>query len=107
MLLGVDLIFLFINQIDPHAHVIVSEDLMLGMQLDTAVLVLARRLVRVQSVVEQFRLYGDVRVHVAELEARVEAVRILLLELLVALGWASRAMLLLMMVVRLAALARR
>lgn len=61
-------------------------------QLDTAELVLRGRLIRVQSVSEQLWLDGHVRVHVAQLEPRMEAVSFLLLKHLVALGRPGRSM---------------
>ena len=62
-------------------------------ELYTAVFILGRRLVRVESIGEQFWFNRHVWMHVAQLEPRMEAVSLLLLEHFVALrrpSWSLR-----------------
>lgn len=86
LLFRVDLVFLFIDEVDAHSHVVIHKDLMRLIQLHARELVLACGLIRVQSIVEEFGSHRHVRLLVAQLEARVEAVWVLLLKLLVPLG---------------------
>lgn len=79
----VDLVFLFVYKVDSHAHVKVYVNLVHLVKLHTWELILACSLIGVQAVVEQLRFHWHIRVHVAELESRMETVWVLLLKLLV------------------------
>ena len=89
MLLRIDLVLLLVNEVESDAHVVVDEDLVWFVHLDAGVLVCLSLLASVETISEQFWSNRYVRLRIAELIPWMEAVCILLLELLVPL-WRSR-----------------
>lgn len=100
---GVDLVFLFVNEVDAHAHVEVDVDLVRLVQLDAGILVLAGGVIRVEPVVEEFGFHGHLGMQEAQLVPRVKAITLRFLELLVSLGRTRWTMMLLAWSLRLGA----
>ena len=89
---GVNLVPLFVDEIDAHSHIEVNVDLVRLVKLDARIFIFARRVVCIEPIVEEFGFHGDLRVEETQLVPRMEAVTLRLLELLVPLGrarWAT------------------